>query len=1402
MRRNLLILAAIWFGTTVAAAQPMAAQKAGSLKALPELHVSKANVNNGPRRVAISGVMPKSEATNGTMPKVTVPGGFAAKANGTAPQQPLRAIANADASLFEGRTVFGAMVNSDLWANMSITQVPYGIYSFQMGSTDAPTAHISDMVYNFMSGAWGRDRHYGIVPLTIIGAINGARYITIDTRDWREAKNVMWDTEHGTYSLIASTMAYDPTSDDFYAYQYKEDLTGLNWCRLNQETDRMEQLAQYRGSTAVLTLAATPGGQMYYIDAAGDLYTVNKQNGRTSLVGNTGVSPTNYNQSMVYDGKSATFLWAAQCSEGSVLFSVDPATALTKRVMRFQHNEQFVSLYITDTEAPAEAPAAVGRPQLRADSNGSLTGNITFTVPSRTFGGETLTGELNLNVWLDGENLKGENVAPGTAMTIPVSMTEGNHYIAITTDNAAGFSPLRYIYQYVGYDTPKAVTDVVFTNEDGQNTITWTAPATGINSGYIDAANLTYDIVRMPDSVTVATGLAANTYTEATPAAMHSYSYRVVADNHGHKAQYTESNRILCGSSFTVPYEQLFEDPTTLTDYFTVVDNDGDGNTWRQGYTTEVRMDYFKNSDADDWLISPPIQLLTGMKYRFTMNMKTFTPQYPEDFEVLVGTDPTDLTTFQLTKREEGFTAIASEFGDYTADFLVGESRDYHLAVRYCSKKESNASLMMIHNFKVTAIGNSAAPAQPTDMTITPDANDELKATITLKAPTLNLMDEPISSLSSIELFRDGGSEPIHTFATPQPGEQLSWTDEQVPTVGVHTYTAVAHSEAGQGEPLTQEQFIGIYTAPYAQDFSDKKSFELWGKEYSYNDDANNWWGWQWKDNDNTHGQYINLYYYLTSDTPTDIWLFTPRFRLDADAVYTVNYDAVMNYSYYEDMSYGLYMGTEPHSEAMTTLVGTMPSTGYFMETQELLLVNSDAGRYHLGFKASGAKTMDYFSADLDNFILTYRTSARAPYQMTNFKAVADKNGDLKATLSLRTPTTNYYKEQLDANSELTVKIYRGQNATMPTETLTAKPGQQLSWTDEQALHGLNYYTITCENEYGRGEVVSDTLFVGRDVPAVVEDFAVRGSADNQDAVISWSKPSAGVNGGVVLKDETTYNIYAYDIDKDELTMLAEGITGTTYTVERDEQQLQQMYYYAVSAVNSEGEGQASAAAVVLGKPYELPFKESFAGATLSTQLWQAVPMVQGATSCGVDNPSGSYNQCTSAQDNDGGCTYFYNGYQYEAQAGALLVSPKVQLAKTTGNELRFWTYNFKEVYSTPAYVQVAISTNDSQFSFLPNATFNVGGDTEEGWKEHVINLDRYRTSNFVSIALLGITSGYQDVIYVDNISIDNPSLSGIASHSATPTPSSIAIYDLQGRRTANPRSGVYIMDNKKVVVR
>ncbi len=1323
------------------------------------------------------------------------------------PSRMRKRVAQAETDLFEGRTVYGGLISSDTWANMWITDVPYGIYSFTIGDNPQPVGHLTDMGYSFKAAAWGRDNFYGVVPLSMMGILTGARHIQLDTKDWTETSNVMHSSDEGTYSLICSAIAYDQTEDAFYAFRYKEDLSGLDWVKINPESSEYEMIAAYRGKTVVLTLAATPDGQMYYIDTEGDLYTVNKGNGRTSLVGNTGVAPAAYDQCMVYDNRSGSFLWAALSDEGSVLYSVNPETAETKRVTRFRNNEQFVALYITDSAALPGAPAAAGRPQLKYSANGALDGTITFTVPSKTFSGETLDGKVNLDVWLDGENLKGEQAEAGSSVSIPVSLKEGNHYVNITTANEVGWSPLRYIYQYAGFDTPVAPANAKMEFADNMNKVSWDTPVGGVNKGYVDFDNLTYNVVRMPGNVEVATGLKETSFSEPTPEALQSYYYLITAINNGHVSEIAETNRVLCGDAFPVPYRQSFEDEGTFRDFFTVVDNDNNGDSWRYGYSGEIRMDYIKDNehpvDADDWLILPKVTLNDGVKYRFSMLMKIFTQTFPENFEILIGTDPSDLSSFRSIVKETGFTRIANEFDDYTCDFLVDAAGDYNVAVRYCSTVEQG-SLMMIRNVGIGIVGMAGAPAQVADMTITPDPDDRLEATVAFRAPELNLVGEKISSISGISIFRDEEETPVHVFETVTPGQELSWTDTAVPSVGLHTYTVIPANEAGEGEFRSEEQFIGIYTAPFFTDFDDKAvSEKLWATEDNLDDNDNGWYGWNWNEDANGN-RYFDLYYYLPKDRETNFWLFSPKFRMEENTVYTIDYNGAFPV-YGSDMEWQIAYGEGASSEAMHK-IGGIVGKDMLTADYETMLVNREAGRYNIGYGVSGATRNDYFSASLHTFSLTRRASAFAPFRMTGYKGVADKSGELKANLEFKTPATNYYEEKLDASEPLTVKIYQGKDAAIPAFTTTAAPGEKVTWTDEKALHGFNYYRITCENAHGTGEALLDTIFVGRDKPEVIENLALKATGNNADVRLTWDKPSVGVNGGLVLDDETLYNVYAYDPATQALTLLAENVAEKTYLVEESYTGAQQMFYYAVSAVNSEGEGQAIASSIVLGKPYELPFAESFANTAVSTQLWQAIPMIQGATSAGIDNPtSQAYNQCAGPQDNDGGCAYFYNGYQYEVLAGALLVSPKIHLAKEGGNELSFWAYHYQEPadYSGKGVVYVAVSADDSQAEMV--TAFEIGGNEETGWLEHTVNLDKYKDADHLSVVFMGMTPGWQDVLYIDNIRILKDG-SGIGSLSGENEEGRSMMFDLNGYRlapgTTVPSGTIVIRDGKKVLTR
>lgn len=946
--------------------------------------------------------------------------------------------------------------------------------------------------------------------------------------------------------------------------------------------------------------------------------------------------------------------------------------------------------------------------------------------------------------------------------------------------------------------------------KDNQNLVSWDVPAGGVNKGYVDFDNLSYDVVRMPDNVKVATGLKTTSFSETTPEALQAYYYLITACNNNHFSVPAETNRVLCGDAFPVPYTQNFDEQATFDDFFKVVDNDGSGNTWRYGYSGEVRMDYIKNDeapyDADDWLILPKVSLQQGVKYRFHMNMKTFTPAYPEDFEILLGTDPDDLTSFKSIKKEVEFTDIAKEFGDYMLDFLTETSDDYNIAVRYCSRHDEESSLMMIKNVGIDKVGNVGAPAQVTEMTVTPDPNDALKATVSFKAPQVNLGGEPISAISAVKVFRNDEANPVHIFESVTPGQELTWTDENVPSVGIHAYTVIPTNDEGDGDFTTIEKFIGIYTAPYFTDFSDKKYAQsLWTTENNIEDDPNGWNGWLWKDQ-NDRKEY-SLFYYLMNDRDTYIWLYSPLFKIEDNTVYTVSFNGQLSGGdIYPDIKWQLAYGEEAKHDSMQEFAG-IDQMSYSNLDYDNLFVNREGGRYHIGLGVTGAAKGDCFIGTLSNFSLVRRASAFAPFTITDYNGFADRNGELKATIEFKTPTQNYYKEELDKNEDLTVKIYQGKDAAIPAKTLTVKPGESVKWLDDKAVHGFNYYRIVCANSHGDGEAFNDTIYVGRDIPMAVEQLKFRADADNANLRISWDKPSMGENGGLVLDAETKYNVYSYNPQTNELTPVAENVEDKSYLVEANATDEQNLYYYAVSAVNTEGESKAIASSIVLGKPYALPFEESFANATLSTKLWQSIPMVQGATSAGVDNPAGgSYNNCQGPQDNDGGCAYFYNGSQYESLIGAMLVSPKMRVTEAGGNELSFWAYHYAESvdYQGRGALYVAVSADDADPVIID--TIEVGGDKETGWTEHKVNLDQFKSADYLSFIIMGVTPGYQDVIYVDNfrLSSEYAGVNGIVSDDNEE--GNMQMFDINGLRL-NSLSGtqgntIIIRDGKKVLNR
>ena len=1257
------------------------------------------------------------------------------------------------ADQFEGLTMYVNLTNSNDWANASIGSVPYGIYSITLGGGDF-TALATDLRYNFMASAMGREQLVGARPMELFGNLNGVEYNGLSRDDFHEMWSQVYDQVD--YSFIPSVMAYDVTSDIIYSVQYNADLTGLNMAKWNPVSRMFETYASWPNRFQPMAMGFTPNGEMYCVGSDGEFYQMDKETGDARSVGTLDVIPLMYVQGMGYEPHSGCFLWMAVTQEGSGIYAINPYDASTTLVQELTKNEQATTVFFKDNQAPDGAPAAISDLALNFDG-ASTSGVISFTVPTTTYGGGNLSGNVMMSVWLDGEPIANYvNVTPGSEQTFAVDLTNDNHYVYVLLENEGGCSPVNCLYKFAGYDTPLPVTNVNLTVENGVANLTWDAPATGVNGGYLDG--VTYNVVRMPGNIVVAQGISECAFTEVLPSKMERYYYIVTPFNaDGKRGEDAISNSVLTGTAFMPPYFDDFSDASTRS-LWTVVNANNDDNGYGTEYTWSFN-DYSgcwgiytgpynmgaDQTGADDYLISPGISIEQGISYALIVNMRNTFANYKERASLLIGTDPTDVTTFRVLAQDDAYDTNGT-VTPWEADFQVEETGTYYFAVRAYTQREDNGSSIFVYSMAVNRLGKNEAPAEVTNLTITPDEGGEMVADVTFTVPTTSLNGADLTGDLTANIYRDATEEPVAQFPVVA-GENASWTDNTVEGVAVHTYTVSIANEAGEGKRVSAEAFIGVYTAPYSNTFdteADTRDFITVNDSSIY---STNEYRWIWSN----YNQNLALggYGYFVQHPVEKIWLYMPAIKLEKDMVY--NYSFNWTYSSYNQVCPGYAgIGMAPDSLAQTIYPDQLPFTNY---GEKVLIENeviaSETGKYYPSILMVADVASSYISPSIDDISITLVGSAFAPYSVENLVVEHDMTGLLKVNFAFNAPSVDYAKRPLQG--PLTVYIYRSGSAIPLATFENIEPGQALEWVDEQPLNGNNSYIVVAENEYGRGKVSEVTVFAGVDVPMAVENMEIRGNEDNQMAVITWDAPAAAVNGGV-LDGSLQYSVVEYfpnGATPEEQMVIIGTTTGTSFIVEREPSDEMEMHYYAVIPSTSAGVGQAVMDYVVLGRLKDVPFSEPFDNGVLSTTGWVVdADVASYGTTWYVLND----NDEMTSQDGDNGYAMCYNGNYYSSFHWSDLISPKMMIEDGKQYTLSFWVYmgTTSSAAVMPTLV-VSQSIDDNAAEELMTIDVTQGNGE---WTLFEIPLSGMQMGNYMKFIFRGNMSTMSERIWLDNIKV------------------------------------------------
>lgn len=681
--------------------------------------------------------------------------------------------------------IYGSVVSSMNWGAGGGP----GIYSFGTTSASGFTpVKIDQRLTAQGGGAYANGKYYSINVDKMLLSVYDA-----DTWELLSEK---------TMAHAALDLAYDATTDKIYACYVDG---GICLGTLNVEKGDFDRIANF--DTTFSALFFDNSGQLYGISME-NLVKIDKNTAEFTVVGSTGIMPM-YAQSATVDPTTGKCYWASMKSDfTSALYEVNMQSGALTLCRQFTGMEEITGLYILP-HVDKGAPAKVS--DLKASfSNGSTTGKVSFTMPSATKGGETLSGNINYKVYLGDQKKEGTATA-GKTVQLDATLPEGRCKIVVTTSNAKGESERAATSLWIGKDAPATVSGLSLKRTlDKGLQLRWDAVSTGAHNGYVDPASVTYKVVRQPDAKTVSESTTATVlYDNVESGELAKYWYEVTPSAYGKSGETLASNKVVVGPGKTTPYSENFEKQETF-DYFTVLDANNDSKTWSYNeYSQTAEYAGDATVKADDWLILPPLKLNKSGYYKVTFNVRC-NSQNKHLLAVALGNLPEaeNMTTSVMPATE--FSTLF-ETQKVEAKFLVPSDGDYYLGFHLLSDA-------LMHSFDIQDISveqytTTDTPAAVADLAVKPAAKGELKSEVSFTLPSKTIGGAAVGTLSSAEVYRDGTL--LKSFAssdeTLQSGKKLTLTDSQ-PQNGFNTYKVVVSNAKGKGDDASLKAYVGVDT--------------------------------------------------------------------------------------------------------------------------------------------------------------------------------------------------------------------------------------------------------------------------------------------------------------------------------------------------------------------------------------------------------------------------------------------------------------------------------------------------------------------------------------------------------------------------------------------------------------
>lgn len=581
-------------------------------------------------------------------------------------------------------------------------------------------------------------------------------------------------------------------------------------------------------------------------------------------------------------------------------------------------------------------------------------------------------------------------------------------------------------------------------------------------------------------------------------------------------------------------------------------------------------------------------------------------------------------------------------------------------------------------------------------------------------------------------------------------GKATSFTDEsakRLPT-GTYYYSIKARTGGEYGEAVNTGYFetFAYLVLPYDQEFNDAAAASS-----MIIDDVNaDGYSWEYFPESMTCGV-------SEEDVDNDDWLLTPAFVFSKDSLYQVTVEASTNADGYKERM-EIAAGPAGKGSAMTQMILPLTEVTHsdYKPYSAMFIPEAD-GECHIGIHCLSRKSEGSY-LNINSLKIRCLGTTRTPAAASEVQAET-VGAEHTVNLSFRAPSTDMTGRALTEPLKRIVVTRTTDDKEVASLTDVA-PGTPCTLTDHPEGEGRVAYAIRAENAYGLGGVAEVSAYVGYDKPSAVTDVRLTADEDG-NAVATWKAPEKGVHDGRIDTGSLKYLIGNVNGSSMRSTEVTSPSFSEQITLTQDEQRL---LWYTITPQTAQGKGEMmSTDTLFVGKPYGLPYKESF-----PRKMMRRGPWLFSKSDLAMWDMM-LYGTYADPSDADGGLLAFSS---VNEGAQARVTGPKVALGDVKHPELSIHVFNMEACTHA---LTISLLTPDGKEhrldAFVPNTCHTE--DHSGVWEEHKYDLSAYKTYDYVQLSLVGTAHEPEQLetivpMYIDQISIvdaieDNLSISDLS---------------------------------------